>query len=469
MARDVYEWFSRKSLFFSTPWLISGIGFGGIPEYVDCAEAADTLTGDCRELVLCSVEASTNNAFVHAHFAGSGLLHLSESSTGQFESFIAGDCNVIVGERVLVYEQRARDAGYTGPYKTGTGTYSSEPLAIASRGDDPEWADFTNAVLQALITAEKMNITHENTTQLFPQTTLFGEQFKDMFRNAILAVGNWGQVYERGLADLLTRDGVNLLTGGEQTGGLLFVPPFGNLDFNPDFATDVVPQTVKNGTLESIYSRGRLRCGVIPNRPGFAALNTPAGEEDPVASSWWTGFDVDLCHALAASMFGDPGQVDFVPLVDTRAGFQALVADKIDVFAGAPYSLQNAVKEPSTGSPICFSSVYYYDNDDDSGEMLAMATSQEDSQWGDFVRWTVYALIYAEQNGLGSGDVNQMTSVDLFGPSYQLMFRLALLHVGNYADVYERNLEKLIPRSGYNLLNDGTTPLIHPLPIDTFQ
>src|SRR5271169_2467741 len=57
-------------------------------------------------------------------------------------------------------------------------------------------------------------------------------------------------------------------------------------------------------TLAAIKQRGALVCGVSEGIPGFSA-QTDKG---------WTGFDVDLCRALAAAMFDDPGKVRYVPL-----------------------------------------------------------------------------------------------------------------------------------------------------------
>jgi general L-amino acid transport system substrate-binding protein len=76
-------------------------------------------------------------------------------------------------------------------------------------------------------------------------------------------------------------------------------------------------------TLDEVRSRGTLNCGVNPGLTGFAA---------PDASGRWEGFDVDLCRAVAAAVFGDPEAVTFIPLSgETR--FTALAAGEVDVLA----------------------------------------------------------------------------------------------------------------------------------------
>ena len=71
--------------------------------------------------------------------------------------------------------------------------------------------------------------------------------------------------------------------------------------------------------LDAIKSRGFLTCGVGANVPGFSQRD---------AGGAWHGFDVDLCRAIAAGIFGDATKIRFKP-IDTLVNF---VADRdIDV------------------------------------------------------------------------------------------------------------------------------------------
>lgn len=58
--------------------------------------------------------------------------------------------------------------------------------------------------------------------------------------------------------------------------------------------------------LADIRTRGMLRCGVWPHVAGFAA------EQDGRVE----GFEVDLCRAVAAAIFGDASRVEFAPLAN---------------------------------------------------------------------------------------------------------------------------------------------------------
>ncbi|MBD2433590.1 MULTISPECIES: amino acid ABC transporter substrate-binding protein [Fischerella] len=92
-----------------------------------------------------------------------------------------------------------------------------------------------------------------------------------------------------------------------------------------------------------------------------------------------------------------------------------------------------------------------------SKEPLTPAVANGDSKWFDVVKWTVYGLINAEELGVNSQNVNQLTNSsnpevkrllgtegDLgkgAGLSNDFVARI-IKHVGNYGEIYERNLGK---------------------------
>ena len=65
----------------------------------------------------------------------------------------------------------------------------------------------------------------------------------------------------------------------------------------------------------------------------------------------------------------------------------------------------------------------------------------------------VDATVDAEENGITNLTSNNMAEVLVFGQQLHRMFRDAILAVGSYGDIYQRNLEFVIPRSGRNMLN----------------
>ncbi len=75
--------------------------------------------------------------------------------------------------------------------------------------------------------------------------------------------------------------------------------------------------------VESVRERGSLRCGVNNQLPGFGSVDSDGQS---------VGFDIDICRAVSAAMFGDPDQVEFVFL--TSANRQsALQAGEVDIIS----------------------------------------------------------------------------------------------------------------------------------------
>src|ERR1700739_2984807 len=58
-------------------------------------------------------------------------------------------------------------------------------------------------------------------------------------------------------------------------------------------------------TLQPVRDRGMLVGGVSQGLPGFSA---------PDDKGNWSGFDVDICRAIAAAIFNDTSKGKYVPL-----------------------------------------------------------------------------------------------------------------------------------------------------------
>lgn len=74
-------------------------------------------------------------------------------------------------------------------------------------------------------------------------------------------------------------------------------------------------------TLQAVRDRGFLICGATNPLPGFA-------QQD--AEGRWSGFDVDLCRAIAAAIFGDPNKIEFRSLRG-ESRFAPLQTGMVDV------------------------------------------------------------------------------------------------------------------------------------------
>lgn len=99
------------------------------------------------------------------------------------------------------------------------------------------------------------------------------------------------------------------------------------------------------GTIvQRVRDRGQIVCGGRTDLAGFGFLDDSGGN---------AGFDVDLCRAVAAAMFGDPNAVEIVPITAAERG-PALQTGEVDILA-----------------------------------RTATWTSSRDAQWGEFV-WIMF-------------------------------------------------------------------------------
>jgi general L-amino acid transport system substrate-binding protein len=243
----------------------------------------------------------------------------------------------------------------------------------------------------------------------------------------------------------------------------------------------------------------------------FTALQ--AGEVDVLSrnSTWTLIRDVELGLTFGPVTFYDGqaimARADVVG--DASAGLDALEGSQVCVQSGTTTELNLADQFRATGvsyEPVVFDSqdaaFQAYEegrcdaitsdrsqlatqgqavlaNFDDhvildlvmSKEPLGPAVAQGDDRWGDVVRWVVFGMIQAEELGITSQNVDEfLTSEDpvvrrllgvegelgsKFGLSNDFVYRVIKL-VGNYGEVFERNLAPYGLTRGQNALwTDG--------------
>lgn len=101
------------------------------------------------------------------------------------------------------------------------------------------------------------------------------------------------------------------------------------------------------GTLDEVKQREILNCGVNSGLIGFASKD---------AQDQWSGFDVDLCRAVAAAVLGDPTAVAFVETTN-RSRFTLLLGGEVDLLArNTTWSFSTDV-----GVKVDFAGINYYD------------------------------------------------------------------------------------------------------------
>src|SRR5215208_3935281 len=113
------------------------------------------------------------------------------------------------------------------------------------------------------------------------------------------------------------------------------------------FAAACVAGPANAQMLKAVKDRGALNCGVSEGLYGFSA---------PDDKGNWSGFDVDLCRAIAAAIFNDPNKVKYVSLSATER-FPSLKSGAIDVLSRD--TTWTMSREISLG--LNFAAVTYYD------------------------------------------------------------------------------------------------------------
>ena len=293
-------------------------------------------------------------------------------------------------------------------------------------------------------------------------------------------------------------------------------------------------------TLDDVKARGSLNCGVTTGLVGFAA---------PDANGVWTGFDVGICRAVAAAVFGDPSAVEFVPTTG-KTRFTALASGEVDMlarnttwtfsrdvdlkfeFVGVNYydgqgfmvpkdlgvssakDLDGATVCIQTGTTTELNLADFFRSNNISYEPVPIETNAEaqqqylagacdvyttdasglaatratfenpgdhvllpeivskeplgplvrhgDNDWGDVVRWTLNALITAEELGVTSTNVADLSAEPTNNPEINRLLgtegelgamlgldadwaKNAIAAGGNYGELFEKNIGENTP------------------------
>lgn len=332
--------------------------FSGNPENVRCAEDLATAAGEggseCNNIIICARETSLsledNSILPGLGEVPSTQIVSIASDEDILDALSNGTCDAVADCAPALDEKRAREAGFTDEYILGSVLVSKEPLAIETFDGNPVFSTFLNWVLLALFAAARHGITQSNALE-FPKTTYLSSGNEEAFRNAVEAVGN--------MDDIIRRDKTILEAGlppvDIDISGALTAYPLGLDGFE---GLDV---TTKTKSISDIVDRGHLRCAVRLKRPGFAVRSGDKSTTD------YSGLDIDFCRALAAGVFEDEEvpPVEFVEVATLAEGYSLLSLFKVDVMAGAIWTLENDINEPKTTGSFIFSQPYFYRNSDD--------------------------------------------------------------------------------------------------------
>lgn len=210
LERDVRESSVGVGFSFSPPNFYDGLSFGGIPPFASCADRLDITSISCQNLKICVVEGTTFEDRIRELFPLRFIV-VTLSAEISVEEMNSGGCNVIAGGVVDVSLSNIRSSGYDGVYQNGNNRFSHDPLALVVRQDDVQWSKFVYWVVTGIIFAEEEGITSETSFEMMPAVTLFGTQYTDMLRDAVAAVGNYGEIYSRQAQSEFPRAGLNEL------------------------------------------------------------------------------------------------------------------------------------------------------------------------------------------------------------------------------------------------------------------
>lgn len=445
--------------------MYDGLRFAGVPRLVECADDDMKNFFECRDLMVCVVGGSSYH-YVLSQRLPKRQIKVVDGWQTMYGGLRDGLCNLIAAEGVSLGVNNVRAFGYTGNYTVGRSLYSKIPLSMVTRSNSPEWTDFINTIINVVLAAERAGIT-QKTSQLASDLLisgepLFGEEYANMFVDVLDTIGNYAELFDRHAASTVPREGLSLMNN--RSTGLLFSHPFGLINHEG-------PGPTSGGTLAAILERGKLRCAIRPNRPGFAQDSSSSASEPLSKISSITGLDADFCRALATSVFsGSVDGIDFFEASSERDAFELLAGGHVDVAAGMHWTVQNDVNEPTTGQGFSFSQPYFYGSESQSdltdSANLCLATRQDDFQWSAFVYWLVASTFFAEDKDIDQRLSNSMPAVNIFGPDFRRMFQDPILEFGNYGELYKRNVAPFIPRGGRNTINEirNPGPQMYPMP-----
>lgn len=131
------------------------------------------------------------------------------SNANEYSLLAVGDVDVVAGARVTLlarYKEPLTDQGYyfSPPFyydnrsidKTTSTVLTNDAYALATRNSDCQFSDYVHWVVRSLFYAEEEHIQRISSRDM-PVNALFGESMKQMLRDAVLAVGSYGELYNR--------------------------------------------------------------------------------------------------------------------------------------------------------------------------------------------------------------------------------------------------------------------------------
>ena len=183
-----------------------------------------------------------------------------------------------------------------------------------------------------------------------------------------------------------------------------------------------------------------------------------------------TGNNTDACAETSICALGGTTHVDAIlsdfpdvpSIIQARSSnemYSQFVNGVCKVIAGEQFDVA-----PSILRDMGHRDMYVMGNVSHSKEPLALVTRSDDTHWSDFVNWVLQGLIASEENGVTQQKSWTLSQTQVFGGQFSNMFIDAVREVGNYAEIYERNLNTILPRPAANMLNVGISGVLYGMP-----
>lgn len=202
---------------------------------------------DLEEKTICVTDGTTTEQNLKDHFELNNWGFESRTSIDiveLFEWYEDGLCEAITADKSMLYANQAR---LTGEHNIFNQSISKEPLSPMVPSGDKQWLSIVRTVMFGLINAEELRITQSNVDKIInddPEVEhlrnnsrvrrllgiegTFGQEIfgleKEAIAQAIRAVGNYGEIYNRNFPLRIDERNYNDL-GTNGNGGLIYAPP----------------------------------------------------------------------------------------------------------------------------------------------------------------------------------------------------------------------------------------------------
>jgi general L-amino acid transport system substrate-binding protein len=203
---------SNTAFTFSPALLYDGVGFL-VPTAANLAHARDLNNRKICFLAETEVEVALRIWFAKQNLK---FLPFPFQEEGEMEAaYVTGNCSALAGDLTRLANTRVAFGPLASRYVLLPEQVSQDPLAAASRSDDPHFANIVRWVIEILLNAESVDLTQHNATSghsssdptvqiLAGQTreigTILGLE-NDWAVHVLATVGNYGEIYDRDLGD----------------------------------------------------------------------------------------------------------------------------------------------------------------------------------------------------------------------------------------------------------------------------